>query len=211
MQDAETVETGKDKDEGIDAAEADVEKTEGIDAADVQDSQVTTTTPVTQKEMHVLPPTSSSLSVSFGFGNQFLTLSSDISLTGTIKDTTTVLLPIPEIPTETPVTITLPPSPIISGITPIQQQQTTKSRVLLHQSLPKAPNIYKPIPNQMLCTAIQQMISWINLGYALTEGATESYCRTYPTTTPLKQTPKTSKIQMQPVDSSAIGIVRRVL
>ncbi|GKB14403.1 hypothetical protein Tco_0848326, partial [Tanacetum coccineum] len=35
-----------------------------------------------------LPPTSSSLSVSLGFGDQFLKLSSDTSLIGTIKDTT---------------------------------------------------------------------------------------------------------------------------
>ncbi|GJT88832.1 hypothetical protein Tco_1070549 [Tanacetum coccineum] len=35
-----------------------------------------------------LPPTSSSLSVSLGFGDQFLKLSSDTSLTGTVKDTT---------------------------------------------------------------------------------------------------------------------------
>ncbi|GKC69553.1 hypothetical protein Tco_1115436 [Tanacetum coccineum] len=35
-----------------------------------------------------LPPTSSSLSVSLGFGNQFLNLSSDTSLIGTVKDTT---------------------------------------------------------------------------------------------------------------------------
>ncbi|GKD09996.1 hypothetical protein Tco_1189681 [Tanacetum coccineum] len=35
-----------------------------------------------------LPPTSSSLSVSSGFGDQFLKLSSDTSLIGTIKDTT---------------------------------------------------------------------------------------------------------------------------
>ncbi|GKF27595.1 hypothetical protein Tco_0093937, partial [Tanacetum coccineum] len=35
-----------------------------------------------------LPPTSSSLSVSSGFGDQFLKLSSDTSLIGTVKDTT---------------------------------------------------------------------------------------------------------------------------
>ncbi|GKE74855.1 hypothetical protein Tco_1536896, partial [Tanacetum coccineum] len=35
-----------------------------------------------------LPPTSSSLSVSLGFGDQFLKLSSDTSLIGTVKDTT---------------------------------------------------------------------------------------------------------------------------
>ncbi|GKB68744.1 hypothetical protein Tco_0930156, partial [Tanacetum coccineum] len=35
-----------------------------------------------------LPPTSSSLSVSLGFGDQFLTLPSDTSLIGTVKDTT---------------------------------------------------------------------------------------------------------------------------
>ncbi|GJY91611.1 hypothetical protein Tco_0506807, partial [Tanacetum coccineum] len=35
-----------------------------------------------------LPPTSSILSVSLGFGDQFLKISSDTSLVGTVKDTT---------------------------------------------------------------------------------------------------------------------------
>ncbi|GJY18094.1 retrovirus-related pol polyprotein from transposon TNT 1-94, partial [Tanacetum coccineum] len=51
-----------------------------------QDNQAAALISVTQKEKPELPPTSSSLSVSSGFGNQFLALSFDISLTGTLKD-----------------------------------------------------------------------------------------------------------------------------
>ncbi|GKB38254.1 ribonuclease H-like domain-containing protein [Tanacetum coccineum] len=58
-----------------DVAKADAEKTE--EAKD-------------DSKKAELPPTSSSLSVSLGFGGQFLKLSSDTSLTGTVKDTTDV-------------------------------------------------------------------------------------------------------------------------
>ncbi|GJW50584.1 hypothetical protein Tco_0091935, partial [Tanacetum coccineum] len=59
-----------------------------------------------------LPPSSSSLSVSLGFGDQFLKTSSDTSLIGIVKDSTdvepSVLTPIPETPSATTVT-TSPP------------------------------------------------------------------------------------------------------
>ncbi|GJU09735.1 hypothetical protein Tco_1132131 [Tanacetum coccineum] len=81
-----------------------------------------------------LPPSSSSLSVSSGFGNQFLTLSSDTSLIGTVKNTTdaeinslldpSVLTPIPETPSVAPVTIFLP-SLIVSSISHVLLQTTT--------------------------------------------------------------------------------------
>nr|GEV02887.1 integrase, catalytic region, zinc finger, CCHC-type, peptidase aspartic, catalytic [Tanacetum cinerariifolium] len=56
-------------------AKADVEKTEKV-KDDAKKAK--------------LPPTSSSLSVSLGFGDQFLKLSSDTSLVSTVKDTTNV-------------------------------------------------------------------------------------------------------------------------
>ncbi|GKC02442.1 hypothetical protein Tco_0994052, partial [Tanacetum coccineum] len=95
-------ETGKD-----DTAKADDEKTEQVKGADkqagiemanvdqakdtsAQNNQATSLVFETSKEMPELPPTSSSLSISSSFGNQFLNLSSSISLMGTIKDFTDV-------------------------------------------------------------------------------------------------------------------------
>ncbi|GJW15569.1 hypothetical protein Tco_0019702 [Tanacetum coccineum] len=56
--------------------------------ASTQANQASAPISVTQKEKPGLPPTSSSLSVSSEFGNQFLAHSFDISLTGTFKDNT---------------------------------------------------------------------------------------------------------------------------
>ncbi|GJV80989.1 retrovirus-related pol polyprotein from transposon TNT 1-94 [Tanacetum coccineum] len=86
MVEAETIEReNKENDEMTDAAKADVEKTveEKGDAelagnAMIFDYQV--------KESTELPLPSSSLSVSSGFGTNFLNLSSDVSLTGVLKD-----------------------------------------------------------------------------------------------------------------------------
>ncbi|GJS89516.1 hypothetical protein Tco_0772152 [Tanacetum coccineum] len=89
MHDAETVETGKDKDEMIVAAEADVEETaeERVDN-ELAGNKVATTDQA--KGITKLPLTTFSESISSGFGNQSLTHSSNISLTGTMKDTTDV-------------------------------------------------------------------------------------------------------------------------
>ncbi|GKG46424.1 hypothetical protein Tco_0501270, partial [Tanacetum coccineum] len=90
-------ETGKDN-----AAKADADKTKEVKGADTQvgievanvdqakdtsaqENQAIALVSKTSKEMPKLPPTSSNLSVSSSFGNQFLNLSSDISLVGTIK------------------------------------------------------------------------------------------------------------------------------
>ncbi|GKB60579.1 hypothetical protein Tco_0916765, partial [Tanacetum coccineum] len=100
MKDAEDDETGKD-----DAAKADAKKIEKVKGADnqsgikvvnvdqakdtsAQDNQATAFVSETSKEMLELPSTSSRLSVSSGFSNQFLNLSSDISLMGVVKDST---------------------------------------------------------------------------------------------------------------------------
>ncbi|GJW04666.1 hypothetical protein Tco_1563522 [Tanacetum coccineum] len=101
------------------AAKADAEKTE-----EVKDDS----------KKAELPPTSSSLSISSGFGDQFLKLSSDTSLVSTVKDTTYVdinsllefshqyknLLFFPKIAIVT----TLPPL-FVSTTPPIPQQTTT--------------------------------------------------------------------------------------
>ncbi|GJU17873.1 hypothetical protein Tco_1145839 [Tanacetum coccineum] len=73
MINSEFEESGKGGKEDTDAAKEDVEKTE-----ETKDDS----------KKAELPPTSSSLSISSGFGDQFLKLSSDTSLVGTIKDTT---------------------------------------------------------------------------------------------------------------------------
>ncbi|GKF96585.1 hypothetical protein Tco_0292406, partial [Tanacetum coccineum] len=73
MLNAEAKDSGKDDAEVSDAAKADAEK-----ISEVKDDAKKTE----------LPPTSSSLSVSLSFGDQFLKLSSDSSFVGTIKDTT---------------------------------------------------------------------------------------------------------------------------
>ncbi|GKB70254.1 ribonuclease H-like domain-containing protein, partial [Tanacetum coccineum] len=75
MTNAEVEETKKGNKEDTDVAKADTEKTE--EAKD-------------DSKKAKLPPTSSSLSISSGFGDQFLKLSSDTSLVGTVKDTTNV-------------------------------------------------------------------------------------------------------------------------
>ncbi|GJV92224.1 hypothetical protein Tco_1540037 [Tanacetum coccineum] len=75
MSDAEVVGSDKGDEEVTDTAKADAEK-----ASEVKDDAKKTE----------LPPTSSSLSVSSGFGDQFLKTSSDTFLIGTVKDTTNV-------------------------------------------------------------------------------------------------------------------------
>ncbi|GKA06257.1 hypothetical protein Tco_0685481 [Tanacetum coccineum] len=79
------------------------------------------------------PPSSSSLSVSSGFGDQFLKISSDTSLIGTIKDTTdaeinslldpSVLTTILETPSAALATTVLPP-PTVSTFPPAPLQST---------------------------------------------------------------------------------------
>ncbi|GJV41842.1 hypothetical protein Tco_1420282, partial [Tanacetum coccineum] len=73
MTNAEVEESGNCDEENIDAAKIDAGKIE-----EVKDDA---------KKVELLP-TSSSLSISLGFGDQFLKLSSDTSLVSTVKDTT---------------------------------------------------------------------------------------------------------------------------
>ncbi|GJY86255.1 hypothetical protein Tco_0500281 [Tanacetum coccineum] len=126
MINAEVDDYDKGNEEITDAAKADDEKTSEAkdDAKKIE-----------------LPPSSSSLYVSSGFGDQFLKLSSDSSLVSIVKDfadidimipKTTNLPPIPEILTETPVSTTVSSpqvTPIISSVqqtpTPIPTQPIT--------------------------------------------------------------------------------------
>nr|GEW57230.1 hypothetical protein [Tanacetum cinerariifolium] len=75
IKDTKVTYTGIDNQEITDAEKAEVEKTKEVKG---------------DNKKADLPSTSSSLFVSYGFGNQFLTLSSDISLTRTLKDNTDV-------------------------------------------------------------------------------------------------------------------------
>ncbi|GJV05164.1 hypothetical protein Tco_1338733, partial [Tanacetum coccineum] len=75
MTNAEVEESGNGDEKDTDAKKADAEKIE--EAKD-------------DSKKAELPPTSSSLSISSGFGDQFLKLSFDTSLIGTVKDTTNV-------------------------------------------------------------------------------------------------------------------------
>ncbi|GJX97196.1 hypothetical protein Tco_0352994 [Tanacetum coccineum] len=153
MKDAEDAEAQKDDDEITDATNADAEKTEEVKGdnkqtrtnmakvdqakdTSAQDNQTTAHVFVKLKEMPKLPPTSSSLSVSSIFSNQFLNLSSDISLVGTIQSPTLLIVPVSVIPeqpvttpspsltTETPVSTVLSHHPSVTTITLVQQQTT---------------------------------------------------------------------------------------
>ncbi|GJX21889.1 hypothetical protein Tco_0226334 [Tanacetum coccineum] len=118
MSNAGVEDSDKGDEEVTDAAKADAEKT-----SEVKDDAKKTE----------LPPTSSSLSVSSGFGDQFIKLSSDSSLVSIIKDTTdaeinsllepSVLTPVQESPLIATIT-TLPP-PSVSTIPLVPEQTTT--------------------------------------------------------------------------------------
>ncbi|GKA86844.1 retrovirus-related pol polyprotein from transposon TNT 1-94 [Tanacetum coccineum] len=125
MSNAEVEDSGKGDAEISDVAKANAEKIEEI-KDDAKKAE--------------LPPTSSSLSVSLGFGDQFLKISSDTSLVSTVKDTTdaeinslldikiqyepSVLTPTPKTPSVTHVKTLLTPSSV-STIPHVPHQTTT--------------------------------------------------------------------------------------
>ncbi|GJT00775.1 hypothetical protein Tco_0821944 [Tanacetum coccineum] len=117
MLNAEVEDSGKGDTKISDMAKADAEKIEEI-KDDVEKAE--------------LPPTSSSLSVSSGFGDKFLKLSSDTSLVGTVKDTTNVeinlLLDIKiqsEVPhIQSPSVLTIPVSVISKPVVPTPIPET---------------------------------------------------------------------------------------
>nr|GEX12971.1 hypothetical protein [Tanacetum cinerariifolium] len=127
------------KDEEVEMKDAEVERSdkgdEEITDAVKEEAERTSKAKVDTKKSE-LPPSSSSLFVSSGFGDQFLKLSSDSSLVNTVKDSTdedilvsvipetTNLPPISKIVTKTPVT-TADPSPKVTPIISAVQQKTT--------------------------------------------------------------------------------------
>ncbi|GKD88252.1 hypothetical protein Tco_1363759 [Tanacetum coccineum] len=144
---------GKGDEEITDAAKEEVEKT-----SEAKDD--------TKKSE--LPPSSSSLSISLGFGDQFLKLSSDSSLVSTVKDSidtdvlvsvipkTTVLPPIPEIVTETPVSTTVFSSQVTPIISFIQQTTTPIPTPL---TTTDAPTVTTAIPESNALTAVELRVA----------------------------------------------------
>ncbi|GJT21412.1 hypothetical protein Tco_0891349 [Tanacetum coccineum] len=134
MTNAEVEESGNGDEEISNAAKVDAEKNEEVkdDAKKVE-----------------LPLTSSSLSVSSGFSDQFLKLPSDTSLIGT----SSVLTPIPETPLVAPVTTLLPPP----SVSTILLQTTTP--ILSPLITTEASTITTVIPESNALTVVQLRVA----------------------------------------------------
>ncbi|GJW13543.1 hypothetical protein Tco_0017676 [Tanacetum coccineum] len=141
MKNAEVAKIGKGDEEIPDTAKADAEKSEEV-KDDIKKDE--------------LPLSSSSLSVSSGFSNQFLNLSSDKSTVGNLKDSAdaeinsfldpSVISPIPEIPTKTPAITLRPPPPVTTIISVIQQQSTPIPTPPITIIAPVVTTIPDPLP-----------------------------------------------------------------
>nr|GEZ86104.1 hypothetical protein [Tanacetum cinerariifolium] len=123
MTEAEVAKLEKGDEEIADTAKTDAEKTEEV-MDDAKKSK--------------LPPTSSSLSMYSGFGDQFLKLSSDTSLVET-----------PSVPPAT----TLLPSPSVSTIPHVLQQQATP--IPTPPITTESPAIITVVPESDVLTAVQ--------------------------------------------------------
>ncbi|GJY36080.1 hypothetical protein Tco_0421458 [Tanacetum coccineum] len=140
MTNAEVEESGNDDAEISDVAKPDAEKIEEI-KDDAKKAE--------------LPPTSSSLSVSLGFGDQFLKKSSDTSLIGTVKDTTDAeinsLLYI-KIQSEVPhiqfLSVLTIPVLVISDPSVITPLQETPSTALVTSLPPPSVSTIPSVPHQ---------------------------------------------------------------
>ncbi|GKD53654.1 hypothetical protein Tco_1287041 [Tanacetum coccineum] len=169
MTNAEVEESDKGDEEVTDAAKEDAEKT-----SEVKDD--------TKKTK--LPPTSSSLSVSSGFGDQFLKLSSDSSLVSTIKDSADAdvssLMDIPiqqeTPPTQSPSvqkvpvsvipeTTNLPPIPEILIETPISTDVSSPQVTPIISSVQQTPT---PIPTPPIITDAPTIMTVVPESNALT-------------------------------------------
>ncbi|GKC63628.1 hypothetical protein Tco_1096226 [Tanacetum coccineum] len=139
MTNAEVEESGNGDEEITDAAKVDAGKTEQV-KDDAKKAE--------------LPPTSSSLSVSLGFGDQFLKLSSDTSLIVSVNFEPSVLTPIPE--TVAPTTTLLPP-PSVSTIPPVLLQTTTP--IPSPPITTEAPTITTAVPESDALTAVQLRVA----------------------------------------------------
>ncbi|GKB00898.1 hypothetical protein Tco_0828942 [Tanacetum coccineum] len=190
MKDVDTVEFGNDEGEMNVAEDADIEKIaeEKIDDMSAGNAMATD---LQTKETTIVPLQTSSQSVSFGFGTQFLNLSSDVSLTGTLKDSadaeisslmdvpiqhdtpqlqspstlrvpvsviqeTTILIPILEILTKTPVTTSPLPHPSISTLVCVQQ---TLSPILTPPITTEAPPITTAVSESNALNALQLRVA----------------------------------------------------
>ncbi|GJX52431.1 hypothetical protein Tco_0280800 [Tanacetum coccineum] len=140
MTNAEVEESGNDDEENTDAAKMDARKTEKV-KDDAKKAK--------------LPPTSSSLSVSLGFGDQFLKLLSNNSLVSTVKDTTDAeinsLLDI-KIQSKAPYiqspSVLRVPSSMISKPSVLTQVQETPSVSPITTLYPPFVSTIPPVPHQ---------------------------------------------------------------
>ncbi|GKD23069.1 hypothetical protein Tco_1224772 [Tanacetum coccineum] len=143
MTNAEVEDSIKGDAEISDVAKADVEKIEGI-KDDAKKAE--------------LPPISSSLSVSLGFGDQFLKLSYDTFLVGIVKDTTDVLTLIPKTPLVAPATTLLPLS-YVSTIPLVPHQTTTL--IPTPPITTDAPTITTVVPESNALSVVQLRVAKI--------------------------------------------------
>ncbi|GJX84413.1 hypothetical protein Tco_0335187 [Tanacetum coccineum] len=157
MTNAEVEEYGNGDEENTDAAKTNAKKTKEV-KDDAKKAE--------------LPPTSSSLSVSSGFGDQFLKVSSDTSLVSTVKDTTdaeinslldikiqyepVVTTPIPETPLVAPSTNLLSLSSV-SNIPPVPHQTTTP--IPTPPITTDAPTITIVVPESDALSAVQLRVA----------------------------------------------------
>ncbi|GKD53376.1 hypothetical protein Tco_1286763 [Tanacetum coccineum] len=159
------------KDEDVEIKDDEVEETDKgeekvTDAAKEQAEKTSKANDDTKKTK--IPPSCSSLSVSSGFGDQFLKLSSDSSLVSTVKDTTDTdvssLLDIPiqqEIPQtqspfvqKVPVSVileitNLPPIPEIVTETPVSTAVPSPQVTPINSTVQQTPT---PIPTLLITT-----------------------------------------------------------
>ncbi|GJU29246.1 hypothetical protein Tco_1172835 [Tanacetum coccineum] len=127
MTKAEDADTGNTDEEITDTAKVQAEKTE-VEKDDIKKAE--------------LPPTSSSLSASSVFGNQFLNVSSNTSLIVYVISEPSVLTPIPETPSVAPATALLPPL-IVSSISHLKEADNiTTLCASLRSKIPSAVNAY---------------------------------------------------------------------
>ncbi|GJX78858.1 retrovirus-related pol polyprotein from transposon TNT 1-94 [Tanacetum coccineum] len=149
----------KEKDVMTNAAKLDVEKS-AEEKGDAEKDENVVGSNYQVKESTEFPMPSSSLSVSSGFGTQFFNSSSDISLTGVLKDFVeadiTNLPPIPEILTETPVS-TIVSSPQVTPTISIVQQTTTP--IPTPPISTESPTITTAVPESDELTAVQLRVA----------------------------------------------------
>ncbi|GJX61218.1 hypothetical protein Tco_0294118 [Tanacetum coccineum] len=140
MKNAKDVDTGNGDEEITDTTKVDAEKIE-VEKDDIKKVE--------------LPPTSSSLSVSSGFGNKFLNLSPNTFLIGIVKDTTnaeinslldpSVLTLIPETPSVALATTLLPPPSISTKLHVLLQTKTPIPTPPITTEAPPAITIPDPL------------------------------------------------------------------